>query len=70
MDAFDLVIISVIVALGLGRFLVMRDQRRASPAEESSPRKPTPQRIAGRVLLGYAYAMALFLVVRFLISRM
>ncbi|RKG61734.1 hypothetical protein D7W79_41025 [Corallococcus exercitus] len=70
MDAFDLVIISVIVALGLGRFLVMRDQRRAPPPEDSAPRKPTPQRIAGRVLLGYAYAMALFLVVRFLISRM
>ncbi|WP_375754968.1 hypothetical protein [Corallococcus exercitus] len=70
MDAFDLVILSVIVALGLGRFLVMRDQRRAPPAEETGPRKPTPQRIAGRVLLGYAYAMALFILVRFLIGRM
>jgi hypothetical protein len=69
MDAFDIVIISVIAALGVGRFLVMRDQRRAPPPD-AGPRKPTPQRIAGRVLLGYAYAMALFLIVRFLISRM
>lgn len=69
MDAFDIVIISVIAALGVGRFLVMRDQRRAPPPD-AGPRKPTPQRIAGRVLLGYAYAMALFLLVRFLISRM
>ncbi|RKH41839.1 hypothetical protein D7X55_19570 [Corallococcus sp. AB049A] len=69
MDAFDIVIISVIAALGVGRFLVMRDQRRAPPAD-AGPHKPTPQRIAGRVLLGYAYAMALFLIVRFLISRM
>ncbi|WP_223639012.1 hypothetical protein [Corallococcus sp. EGB] len=69
MGAFDLVIISVIVALGLGRFLVMRDQRRAPPPE-AGPHKPTPQRIAGRVLLGYAYAMALFLLVRFFLNRM
>ncbi|NOK17803.1 hypothetical protein [Corallococcus carmarthensis] len=70
MDAFDLVILSIIVALGLGRFLVMRDQRNAPPAEDTAPRKPTPQRIAGRVLLGYAYAMALFILVRFLLSRL
>ncbi|RKH58682.1 hypothetical protein [Corallococcus aberystwythensis] len=69
MDAFDIVILSIIVALGLGRFLVMRDQRSAPPAE-AGPRKPTPMRIAGRVLLGYAYAMALFILVRFLIARM
>ncbi|MGE6760155.1 hypothetical protein ACQKGO_19225 [Corallococcus interemptor] len=70
MDAFDIVIISVIAALGVGRFLVMRDQRRAPPPADAGPHKPTPQRIAGRVLLGYAYAMALFLLVRFLIHRM
>ncbi|NNC18551.1 hypothetical protein HJC22_22815 [Corallococcus exiguus] len=69
MGAFDPVIISVIVALGLGRFLVTRDQRLAPPPE-AEPRKPTPQRIAGRVLLGYAYAMALFILVRFFLSRM
>ncbi|RKH14771.1 hypothetical protein D7V97_01965 [Corallococcus sp. CA053C] len=69
MDAMDLVILSVVVALGLGRFLLMRDQRRAPP-EDTSPRKPTRMRLTARALLGYAYVMAAGLLVRMLIGRM
>ncbi|RYZ38381.1 MAG: hypothetical protein EOO71_24235 [Myxococcaceae bacterium] len=71
MDAMDIGILSVIVALGLGRFLQMRDMRRAPSQEEAvTPRKLTPMRITARVLLGYAYLMAAVMMVRFLVGRM
>jgi hypothetical protein len=71
MDALDVVILTIIVALGVGRFLLMRDQRRvAARGESEGPRKPSPQRLIARGLLGYAYTAALFILVRFFLSRM
>ncbi|RKH34314.1 hypothetical protein D7Y13_14655 [Corallococcus praedator] len=70
MDAMDFWILSVILALGLGRFLQMRDMRRAPSQEQAvTPRKLTPMRITARVLLGYAYLMAALLMIRFLVGR-
>ncbi|RKH64074.1 hypothetical protein [Corallococcus llansteffanensis] len=69
MDATDIGIVIALVALGLGRFLLMRDQRRA-PSAGASPQKPTRMRFTARVLLGFAYVMVLAMVVRLLIHRM
>ena len=69
MDATDIGIVVALVALGLGRFLLMRDLRRAPP-RGTSPGKPTRMRFTARVLLGFAYVMVLAMVVRLLIHRL
>jgi hypothetical protein len=71
MAALDLVILSIIVALGLGRFLLMRDQRLvAARGAAAGPPKPSRQRLIARGLLGYAYTAALITLVRFFLTRM